>query len=542
MSKSEDYLDRLLNTVENGGVPGGEDEPSISVSDDVAELDLESSNVMRSSEDDFLDSFEKELLEGDDADDFLREFERELDGAMGDESGDTASADPFFDNIEGIVNGAKEKMTMEMPVDEMKPASEAPVEETHLGGDSSFAEMDFMVDTIGDIPGDDPILDQAASLTQDQGEPDELLSVLSGIRGLDEETAAVTGENQGLMDLLQGEDDMSQIEALLKNDDGNTDGFSEDMGLADMGLMDSDLGEPDEDSAGGKKKKKGGKKQGGFMKKLSKVFFGDAEEEEEKPLPTAQEEQKTLSDSDDLSDESLQILQELEGMGAPVEEPTPEPEPVKVEKKKKKEKKPKKEKKVKDKKPKKPKKAKKPKPPKEPDNTPPLPKKPVILIFIMVASFLALVLLGTKFVGYNRNMSEAARQYGLGCYEEALNEVSGLEIEEADQDTFQKYWIMGNAAGEYSAYQSFMEANMYDMALDTLVRTIGRCDKYQADAEVYGCASELSRLREQAVGALSSFGITEERAVELYSEEDRSTYSSEIYRILEEAGLEKVTE
>ena len=40
-------------------------------------------------------------------------------------------------------------------------------------------------------------------------------------------------------------------------------------------------------------------------------------------------------------------------------------------------------------------KEKKPKKPKVPDNTPPLPKKPVILTFVMAGSFLVLVLVGT---------------------------------------------------------------------------------------------------------------------------------------------------
>ena len=91
--------------------------------------------------------------------------------------------------------------------------------------------------------------------------------------------------------------------------------------------------------------------------------------------------------------------------------------------------------------------------------------------------------------------------------------------------------------GEFSAYQSFMEANLYDMALDSLIRTVGRCQKYQAEAELYGCTQEMTRLRTQTTGALASFGLTQEQALELYGLEDREEYSAEIYAQIELAGF-----
>ena len=182
-------------------------------------------------------------------------------------------------------------------------------------------------------------------------------------------------------------------------------------------------------------------------------------------------------------------------------------------------------------------KVKKPKPPKEPDNTPPLPKKPVVLIFVMAASFLALVLVGTNLFGYSHSMNEAKLAYDLGDYKLAYTQVSGLEIKEDDMDTYQKYCIMANAGGEYNAYQTFMAQGIYDMALDSLIRAIGRCDKYSEDAANYGCANELMNVRNQAVGALAGFGLTEERAMELYAVDEREEYSAELYAVLAAAGL-----
>lgn len=81
--------------------------------------------------------------------------------------------------------------------------------------------------------------------------------------------------------------------------------------------------------------------------------------------------------------------------------------------------------------------------------------------------------------------------------------MSGLTVKEADQETYQKYSIMANAAGEYQAYQTFMENGIYDMALDSLIRAVGRCDKYSEEAAAYGCSTELAKIRDQAVAGLS---------------------------------------
>lgn len=118
---------------------------------------------------------------------------------------------------------------------------------------------------------------------------------------------------------------------------------------------------------------------------------------------------------------------------------------------------------------------------------------------VMAASFLALVLVGTNLFGYTLSFNNAKQAYELGDYQAAFADVSGLTVKEADQETYQKYSIMANAAGEYQAYQTFMENGIYDMALDSLIRAVGRCDKYSEEAAAYGCSTELAKIRDQAV-------------------------------------------
>lgn len=503
MSGTEDYLDGLLNSVE------GNETHKINEPKQQAEDILDAGRDDMGMDDEFLDSFEKEILSGGGDDEFIRELEKDLGEVT--ESGLAADDkdDDLLESLDGIVNSAKEEMQVDSELDDME------------------------LDTLGDF-GD---------MSMDTAQTEKSSSDEFGF----------ADDDADLMDLLSSEGDFSDIGDMLKADEDNTT-LADVNDTSDMDLDASETSAAEEEgmTEGRKRKKKekkakDGEEKKGFFQKVSSFLFGDDEEEEKTPKPVKA---ATAAPSiEDLSDENLQILQELEGSpdaAAEPETPAADEEDEKEKKKRekaekkaqaKKEKEEKKAQAKKEKEAKKAQKVKKPKPPKEPDNTPPLPKKPVVLIFVMAASFLALVLVGTNLFGYSHSMNEAKLAYDLGDYKLAYTQVSGLEIKEDDMDTYQKYCIMANAGGEYNAYQTFMAQGIYDMALDSLIRAIGRCDKYSEDAANYGCANELMNVRNQAVGALAGFGLTEERAMELYAVDEREEYSAELYAVLAAAGL-----
>lgn len=548
MSKAEDYLDGLLNSIEGKGQKPDDLDFSSGDADLLPNSGAELERKLLGPDDEFLDSFEKEFLSDDDSDDFIRQFEQEL----GEDKLTPRSDDALMESLDGIVDGVKERLRGDVPSEEM-------FDEPKLRDIIADEPDDIMVDTMGDFDG----LDVGDSDLSEFNMEDDGLGRKSGL----------VDEDQDLMSLLQSDGDFSDIGEMLRADEenveipGNSGEVFEEFSLEDLTsgedtvleelMADIAEEEPKEEKRKAKKEKKRRKKEKnvtedsteeektGFLKNISQLLFGSDEEEMlEKAAPVKQA-SKSEPSAGELADESSQLLQELEGGSteAPQEEgPSPEEEKErkKQEKKEKREqaKKAKKEKKEQAKKEKelKPKKEKKPKKPKEPDNTPPLPKKPVLLIFAMAASFLVLVMVGTNYFGYAGSVSRAEQAYGLGNYTEAYQELSGMEIEEKDLQFYEKCRIMANTSELYSAYRTFMEAGLYDMALDSLVRTSGRCHKYAEDAQTYGCVGELESLRGQAAGALGSFGISEERALELYAIEDRETYSAELYTVLERAG------
>ena len=516
MSGTEDYLDGLLN--------------SLSEKDMDAEKET-GSKTMRT-EDDIMNEMENDLLSKEAEDNFLEQFEKEL--ANEKSAPEAETKDDFFNSLDQIVDGTGQ----------------------------NNKEDDFMMDTLGDIPGIDDIMKKEEPAQTSEPQTDEKEE-----SGQQENTKAP--ENLGGLGDLDRlgdfgiSDDISEESADVTEGAQMTDytdkGESDALGMEDAasdGLDDfGDLGEADifgDDGAGESENtsdsmsdvmpndREDKPKKESFLKKLSRILFGEDDEDEEGDPASSGKEVITEENAGDidLSDPNMQILQELGDIpgisDAPKEEEKSDPEEDKKKKKekKKKEKKPKKEKKSK-----KPKKEKKPKPPKEPDLTPPLPKVPVILIFVMVFSFLVLVVLATNLVGYSSSFSNAEDAYAKGNYEQAFQDVSGLEVKEKDQDTYRKYRILAYTAGQYRAYQNLMNQKIYDMALDSLISTIGRCDEYSSDAKELGCDREISDIQAKAEEALEAFKIDAQRALEVYGMKDRTAYSKEIYRILDDAGL-----
>ncbi len=482
MGESEDYLDGLLNSVVKEAKENGE-----------------SKGDSMQSEEEFMKDFENEIASDGNEDDFLKQFEKEIDSDPSDKG--NANDDLFFENVNDIVDGVKQEMQDKAQTEDSTDDLDALVKEA-AAKEEAVAEEEKQVD-----------------------------------------------HDQDLMDLLKSEDGLSDIGDMLNADEAGEsiedDGLS---GFDDISEVSEDDEKPEETEAETAAEKP---KKEGFFAKLGKILFGEDEDEEEKTEEKVSLERTAMPDIEDLTDENLQILQSLEGTPEAAEEPQEkEPTPEEIKAKKKEEKKKKKEEKEKKKKEKKEQKAKKPKKerpkkeklPKEPDLTPPLPKVPVILIFIMAASFFALVMIATNLLGYSNSFTEAADAYSKGNYEEAYQQVAGVNVKEADSGEYEKYKIIATIDSEYKAYESLMQGEVYDMALDSLIRAIGRCDKYEQDAATYGCAGEVEKIKAQAVEALAIFGISEEDAMNLYGIEDRKEYSKEIYNVLTAAGLEKVTE
>lgn len=549
MSKSEDYLDDLLNSVSDANRRNNKKDIENliqSMNEEAAKpREREKKPVEKKHEDysgtGFLREFEKELATGA-ADDFLQEFEMELDEEASNQADIDVKEDQTSDMEAASATKQPEAANQSEETNQLRDASE-PIssEGTDMATDGATPSdmmedvndiMDAVRKKVGDS-GEEEHPDTPKTPEDDASEEEEPLGFFDT---LDEDSAAEIPEASkteseeeepllsedddaiNLMDMLSGDSDLSDIGDLLKADENGEElEHSED---EDSEVQDEfeRLGSIEElkDLKEAKEKRK---KQGFFSKIMSALFGPDEEEDDTK-----------IAEDDSLgsiSSENREILKEMDA-----------DEETGKKGKKEKKKKEKKEKKEKAKKEKAPK-VKKEKPPKEIDRTPPLPKKPVILIFIMALSILILIWLGSSNLQYGQDMQQAKDDFASGSYVTAFQTVAGSSVKGKDENFYKKAQVLASIQSEYQSYESLSGINENEMALDALIRGYGRCVDGADLAQEYEITDEMEGLKAQILQQLSDhFGVSEEKAAELHAMTKRTDYTKAIQEILAAAGLE----
>lgn len=542
MANTEDYLDSLLNSINNTNMSGKKSksysgsDPYDNASEAFRKFEREQEykreqRKKREEEQRFLQEFEGEL-EQEDVDDFLRQFELELAEEEENEANESVNTQSYVDenagNIADMVSNAVENST----------AGSSATSEQTVSGDTQAAASADNAEFFENL---EEIVSDASANDTDQGTP-QGTSKQGEMSGVSDEGAAQEAQssepeyaeeepigeldsaNADLLELLngvEGDADLSEIGDLL-NADSNDITLQETGAAYDEGVKAASSGSA---ATGTKEKaddeKKKPKKKKGFFAKLAATLFGEEEstDVEHVEVPESQ-------DLENISDENLQILKELEAAeqaGAAKEDKK------QAKKDKKKAKKEKKEKEPKEKKPRK-KREKKVKEPK--------PEEPVILIFLMAFSILALVLLMMKLSGKNSYIDTAKQAMDNGEYVEAYEQLSGLNLKGNDQKLYKEVSTMAAVQEQYQAYLTLMGADKYDLALDALVRGIGRYDKGLDNAKKYGREGEMNHLKDQLEEALDQqFGMSTDDARKLYKIKDREEYSKEIQKIIQKMNL-----
>lgn len=549
MSKSEDYLDDLLNSVSDANRRNNKKDIENliqSMNEEAAKpREREKKPVEKKHEDysgtGFLREFEKELATGA-ADDFLQEFEMELDEEASNQADIDVKEDQTSDMEAASATKQPEAANQSEETNQLRDASEPISSEGTDMATDGYAASDMMEDVndimdavrkkVGDS-GEEEHMNTSKTPEDDASEEEEPLGFFDT---LDEDSAAEIPEAPkteseeeepllsedddaiNLMDMLSGDADLSDIGDLLKADENGEElEHSED---EDGEVQDEfeRLGSIEElkDLKEAKEKRK---KQG-FFSKIMSVLFGPDEEEDDIKIA----EDDSLGS---ISSENREILKEMDA-----------DEETGKKGKKEKKKKEKKEKKEKAKKEKAPK-VKKEKPPKEIDRTPPLPKKPVILIFIMALSILILILLGSSNLQYGQDMQQAKDDFASGSYVTAFQTVAGSSVKGKDENFYKKAQVLASIQSEYQSYESLSGINENEMALDALVRGYGRCVDGADLAQEYEITDEMAGLKNQILQQLSDhFGVSEEKAAELHAMTKRTDYTKAIQEILAAAGLE----
>ena len=389
-----------------------------------------------------------------------------------------------------------------------------------------------LADLGSEILGDELLSfdDMLAGINEEEiGTLPEDMSALSEDMGTD--SVAEGSSDDSILDLLNmmsDDEDLKDIGDLLKADEDSNFDISEDELFGEIPTEGEEMQQGEVENSG--------KKQGFFAKLFGKKKDKSTEKSE--------------------VDENQQIIKEVE---EEIEEEDKKAEEKEEKKKKKKAKKDKKGKKKgknsgegqddgeeaeaeggKNGKKEKRKKAKKEKPPKEVVVTPkepPLPKKPVILIMLMAASILALVLLSHNVINYQSSISKADSSFINRNYEEAYQNILGVNVKEDDKQLYDRIRVMMKLEAKYEMYLSHIEQNKYDEALNDLIMGVIKYDQYKKEAEELGIQQafddELALIEEQLNVV---FGVDVNQAREWHNTLSALDYTETVRSVVKAAG------
>ncbi|MCR5665716.1 MAG: hypothetical protein K6G01_02700 [Eubacterium sp.] len=579
MSQNEDYLDSLLNSVtsfkEELDLKSGLNDKKIAKElEDLTDMNPEFDPLMEEAEDDdsFLSEFEKELLEDDDL--FPnRKAESEF---VPNEFSDAEQDKSFFDDIDNMMpSDALSEEAVSMPeIEEVNQRNTARAESVPepvvIAADEEETSEEEMPQEVQEetAAAVEPEVDMEPQADDaDEGTQIELPEgmVMPEDIGDGTQTEEAEGEDeQELLDLLSGlseNEEISELSDLLKADEEDIPVAPEE---SEEEAVDEDAPEGEAKEAADllkqeveeaksekkalkkekkakdkkskkekKEKKKKEKSEESFFDRLKRILFGDDDEEEEEEAVDIPEEQMT-----NLSDENLEILKQLDGEEGKEAEEDKKGKKDKKKKKEKKEKKPKKEKPPKEKKPKekKPKKEKKPR-----EKLPPVPKGPLIAGIILGVSIFALVYVFTTLTGTERIMTKAEKDFYAADYILAFEDIEGMTIAEDDEETqnlYRKIQLMAFICKHRDNFYLFEKQELYEDALDSLLRGAKIYDKYADEANNLEIGDLYNTVEQEIEQRLEdTYRLDKDAAAEIYSITDRQEYTDKVYEVVENLGL-----
>ncbi|SFI00228.1 hypothetical protein SAMN04487830_11723 [Pseudobutyrivibrio sp. OR37] len=556
------------------------------------------------SEEDFLRKFEEEL-ESDDVDLFISNFEQEIDDDERhfQETGEVPESDGIVDallNNKPIVKQDVQKTqeaAEEMPIsldDEIHEEVEEPVEEIEESVSQESSEGPVLEDDDAplELPDDDDIdlsafmeesdedeveasLEETAEAKEDAGEsseedddlgfslddmvedteeepldeslkefmPDEMDALDEAEFGEGEEPDLSGDGDLDLDNLLEGDEDLLDIQSLLNGDE---EGAAEGADIDDSAEGTEGESEAEEADDGGKKKKgkkekkekkkkeKGEKKPNPIVQKLLLILFGPPDEDE-------------IAEAEEAARKAAEVTYDEDGNPVVPEDPKEKKKRLKEEKKaakeaaKKEKEAAKKEKEAAKKdKPPKPPKPKKEKKPKEPDNSPKIPISIIATFLLLSISIIGVVMVGMTFTGLKRHMEQANELFEAGDYIAAYEKLNGFDFKSDE-----KVELLRNQARTLAdlqtcqqQYEAFIAYEQYPYALDALIIGVGRYEKYKDEAAEYGIADQYDAYHTQIVQELNDqFKLSEEDALAIYKQPNRHYYTIELRKVLRGLGL-----
>lgn len=158
------------------------------------------------------------------------------------------------------------------------------------------------------------------------------------------------------------------------------------------------------------------------------------------------------------------------------------------------------------------------------------------IVFAFFGLVAAGIILGGRGFSYSRSIAKATEYFGIQRYNEAYNEVRGVDVKEDDQEIYDKIITVMYVNKQLNSYNNYYGLKMYPEALDSLLKGLKRYEEYISYAKELGIESDMDYVKGQILGELKEmYQISEEEAYQIMEAGDQEVYSR---LVIEKAEIE----
>ncbi len=156
------------------------------------------------------------------------------------------------------------------------------------------------------------------------------------------------------------------------------------------------------------------------------------------------------------------------------------------------------------------------------------------LVFLVFAAALAFVAIGTSIYTYRIAIERAQKDFDDDKYEEAYNDIYGIDVKEEDQTLYDQIMVVNYVNTQLLAYLRYSGLDMDNEALDSLLKGLKRYEKYIYYAAELEVAEDFNFLKGEILQALETrFNLSETDAYNIINSESQELYAKAVREVVE---------
>lgn len=153
------------------------------------------------------------------------------------------------------------------------------------------------------------------------------------------------------------------------------------------------------------------------------------------------------------------------------------------------------------------------------------------IVFLFFGVVAMCVVMGTDNFSYSQSVKKATTYFGMQKYNNAYDEVRGIDVKEKDNEIYDKIMTVMFVNKQLNSYNNYYNMDMYPEALDSLLKGLQRYDEYLSLAKELRIKSDLDYVRSQILGELNSiFSLSEDDSYHIIKSESQEIYSEKVMK------------